>query len=128
MRMICLALILATLALQERAVVVTPRAVDATIRAYEVIGFSVQTPSTIAPAAAPGPRATPPPSLGPTVWVLSIRYVDNLGTEYVDTHNEGTGAQRLIETFIFGGVGSLRTRLLQHLSDEKKIPPARITK
>jgi hypothetical protein len=113
---------------QERAELAAPKPIDAVIRSYEVIGLSVQTPSTIfKPVATPTANlASPPPTYSPTSWNLVIRYVDNLGTEYIDAHQEGTNAQKLIEYLVWGTSGPIKTRLLQHLIDEGKIGPAKV--
>jgi hypothetical protein len=111
---------------QARAVVTTPKAVDATIRAYEVIGLSIQTPATIYTAPAGQTLATP--ARGFNAVAITITYVDNRGTQYADVHTDTSGAAELLVAWFDSGGGALRERLLQHLIDEKKIPPARITK
>jgi hypothetical protein len=109
---------------QARATVLAPKAVDATIRAYEVIGLSVQTPATIYTAPAGQTLATP--SRGFNAVTIAITYVDNRGTQYADVHTDTSGAAELLAAWFDSGGGALRERLLQHLIDEKKIPPATI--
>jgi hypothetical protein len=111
---------------QARAIVIAPKAADATIRYYEVIGLSVQTPATIYTAPAGQTLATP--SRGFNAVTIMITYVDNVGTQYADVHTDTSGAAELLAAWFDSGGGALRERLLQHLIDEKKIPPARITK
>lgn len=118
--------LLVGLFLQERAVVTTPHPVDATVRSYEVIGMTVQLPPTIYVAPTGGASRATAPLMNLTT--VTITYIDNVGTQYVDVHNETSGAAALIQAWLDGTGGSLRTRLLQHLIDEKKIPPARIQK
>jgi len=123
MRTTLLLIVLALFA-QERATLISPRPVDNTVRAYEVIGWTVNVLPTIT-AAKPGTAMA-----SPRQWFLqfSIRYIDNVGMEYVDTHTETSNADKLIAEMFDGKTGTVRARLLQHLIDEKKIPPARITK
>jgi hypothetical protein len=113
---------------QERAELASPKPVDAVVRSYEVIGLSVFVPPTIfKPVATSAANlASPPPTYSATSWNLVIRYIDNLGTEYVDAHQEGNGAQKLVESLVWNGPGTLKARLLQHLIDEKKIGPAKV--
>jgi len=120
---VCFALALAA---QERATVTTPKPVDATIRTFEITGFDVQIPSSIFKPMPVNPFATAPP-VNLMQWNIAIRYVDNVGNQYIDIHSDTTGAPD-VYAHVFEGAGTLRTRLLQHLIDEKKIPPARIAK
>jgi hypothetical protein len=111
---------------QARATVIAPKAADATIRVYEVIGLSIQTPATIYTAPAGQTLATP--SRGFNAVTIMITYVDNLGTQYADVHTDTSGAAELLAAWFDSGGGALRERLLQHLIDEKKIPPSTIHK
>jgi len=109
---------------QDRAELTHPRTVDATIRAYEIVGLSITTPATL--FTPPSTTLASPPPVRSS-WNLTIRYADNRGTEYVDVHTEGTDAPRLIrELVVAPGSTSLDARLLQHLITEGKIGPARI--
>jgi hypothetical protein len=115
--------ILLILAIQERADLTRPRPVDATVRSYEIVGISITTPAGIFTPPT-GTYAAPPRVQG---WNLTIRYVDNVGTEYVDVHTEGSNASQLIRELVLApSPRSLPTRLLQHLITEGKIGPARI--
>ena len=82
---------------QERATVLAPKAVDATIRSYEVIGLSVQLPPTIYTAPAGQTLATP--ARGFNAVTVMITYIDNLGTQYVDVHTDTSGAAELIRGY-----------------------------
>jgi hypothetical protein len=116
---------LAVLALaQERAEVIKPIQIDHTVRTYQISGFAVTLPPTIYK-----PPTTP--TVAPPVLVvtnLTIRYVDNLGTEAVDVHTDDAAA-KLIRDLIVAPTasGTVTARLLQHLVGEGKIPAARIT-
>jgi hypothetical protein len=128
----------------QRATVTAPKPIDGTVRSYEVIGVSVQVQPTIyKPPAVEPTLATPQSFTQPTS--VTIRYIDNLGTQSVDVHtdqgplppgsavpvalgSDPATVRALVEMIMSGTGGALRTRLLQHLIDEKKIPPARITK
>jgi hypothetical protein len=143
MRLLSLLCVAAMLA-QDRALVTAPKPVDGTVRTFEVIGVSVQVQPTIykPPAVAPM-LATPAMPVVPDS--VTIRYVDNLGTQYLDVHTyvgpppsgslvsvmpgqDAATVRALADLVMSGAGGSLRARLLQHLIDEKKIPAARITK
>jgi hypothetical protein len=110
---------------QARAIVIAPKAVDTTIRSYEVIGLSIQTPATIYTAPAGQTLATP--ARGVTAVTIMITYVDNLGTQYADVHTDTSGAAELIAAWLDSAGAPVRERLLQHLIDEKKIPAAKIS-
>jgi hypothetical protein len=141
---LCSFLVLTALLGQERATLLSPKAIDGTVRSYEVVGVSVQVQPTIYK-----PPAVTPTLATPAVFIppdsVTIYYIDNLGTHYVDVHtylgppppgslvpavpgNDAATVRALVDLVMSGTGGSLRTRLLQHLIDEHKIPPARITK
>jgi hypothetical protein len=109
---------------QARAIVIAPKAVDTTIRSYEVIGVSIQTPATI--YTAPAGQTLAAPARGFNAATIMITYVDNLGTQYVDVHTDTSGAAELIAAWFDSAGAPVRERLLQHLIDEKKIPAAKI--
>jgi hypothetical protein len=118
---------LAVLALgQERAEIVKPIPVDRTVRSYQITGFAVSLPPTIYTPPT-GPMAAPPSTLA-LVTNLTIRYVDNLGTESVDVHTDADAAKLIRDLFLAPASGSVTARLLDHLIREGKIPAARVTK
>lgn len=124
MRTLLLALVLA-LAGAQRAVPLKPAANAPT--SYEVTGITLNMPSTIFRPT--GPRGANGAVLSGLVqWNLTIRYVDNLGTEYTDVHQDTTGAEKVAREVLAPASTPLKERLLQHLIAEGKIPPARITK
>lgn len=102
-------------ALQEKADVAKPVVVDKTITEFEIAGFAF--------------------SRLPE-WKVTISYVDNLGTIYVDEHTGTTqtetnpnGASAFVITLNKANLStkSLERRLLEHLQSEGKIPAASIT-
>jgi len=108
---------------QERAELTRPVTVDATIRRYEIVGVMV----SVVPTLARAPDAPTVSAPVPTSWNLTIRYVDNHGTQYIDVHADETTAPRLIrELVVAPSTESLHARLLKHLIAEGKIGPSRL--
>jgi hypothetical protein len=127
MRLLIVGLALVALAGQERAELAKPIQTDRTVRSYQITGFNVTIPPTIYKLST-APSAGAPP-VGMFLTNLTIRYVDNLGTEAVDVHTD-TDAAQLIRDLVLtsSSSGSVYARLLEHLIKEGKIPAARITK